>query len=108
MKREEGPKLVLDPEQEELRAVVRKLLTDRSPMTKVREVMETGHDPELWRALGEIGVLGLAVPEDLGGAGAGHVERAVVLEELGRALTPSPYLASAVLATDTLLALDDD
>jgi alkylation response protein AidB-like acyl-CoA dehydrogenase len=101
-------KLVLDPEQEELRSVVRKLLADRSPMAKVREVMETGHDPALWRALGEIGVLGLVVPEDLGGAGAGHVERAVVLEELGRALTPSPYLASAVLATDTLLALDDD
>ncbi|MFG2244508.1 acyl-CoA dehydrogenase family protein [Spirillospora sp. NPDC048823] len=103
-------KLVLDAEQEELRATVRKVLTDRSPTAKVREVMdsELGYDPDLWRTLGDLGVLGLVVPEDLGGSGAGHTERAVVMEELGRALAPSPFLASAVLATDVLLALDAD
>jgi alkylation response protein AidB-like acyl-CoA dehydrogenase len=103
-------KLVLDPEQQELRASVRKLLTDRSPSTAVREAMvsERGYDAELWKRLAELGVLGLVVREEQGGAGAGHVERAVVLEELGRALAPSPFLASAVLATDALLALDDD
>ncbi|TDC53483.1 acyl-CoA dehydrogenase [Actinomadura sp. KC345] len=103
-------KLVLDAEQEELRATIRKVLTDRSPTAKVREVMdsELGHDPDLWRTLGDLGALGLVVPEDLGGSGAGHVERAVVMEELGRALAPSPFLASAVLATDVLLTLDED
>jgi alkylation response protein AidB-like acyl-CoA dehydrogenase len=103
-------KLVLDAEQEDLRATVRRLLTDRSAPAAVREVMagDRGDDPALWKSLAELGVLGLVVPEELGGAGAGHVERAVVLEELGRALTPSPFLASAVLATDVLLALDDD
>lgn len=103
-------KLVLDPEQEELRATVRKVLTDRSPTAKVREVMDSvqGYDPDLWRTLGDLGVLGLVVPADLGGSGAGHTERAVVMEELGRALTPSPFLASAVLATDALLTLDED
>jgi alkylation response protein AidB-like acyl-CoA dehydrogenase len=103
-------KLVLDAEQEDLRASVRRLLADRSSPAAVREVMasERGDDPALWTSLADLGLLGLVVPEDLGGAGAGHVERAVVAEELGRALTPSPFLASAVLATDALLAVDDD
>lgn len=102
-------KLVLDAEQEDLRATVRRLLADRSGPAAVRQIMagDRGDDPALWTSLAELGVLGLVVPEELGGAGAGHVERAVVLEELGRALTPSPFLASAVLATDALLALDD-
>jgi acyl-CoA dehydrogenase len=102
-------KLVLDAEQEDLRATVRKLLADRSAPAAVREVMasERGDDPGLWKSLADLGMLGLVVPEELGGAGAGHVERAVVSEELGRALAPTPFLASAVLATDALLALDD-
>jgi alkylation response protein AidB-like acyl-CoA dehydrogenase len=100
--------LVLNAEQEDLRATVRKLLADRSAPAAVREVMvsERGDDPGLWKSLADLGALALVVPEELGGAGAGHVERAVVLEELGRAVAPTPYLASAVLATDALLALD--
>ncbi|WP_214405391.1 acyl-CoA dehydrogenase family protein [Pseudonocardia lacus] len=103
-------KLVLDAEQEDLRSAVRRLLADRSSPATVREVMasERGDDPGLWKSLADLGLLGLVVPEDFGGAGAGHVERAVVLEELGRAVTPTPFFASAVLATDALLALDDD
>jgi alkylation response protein AidB-like acyl-CoA dehydrogenase len=103
-------KLVLEPEQQELRSTVRKFLADRSPSAKVREAMasDRGYDARVWNQMAGLGVLGLVVPDELGGAGAGQVERAVVLEELGRALTPSPFLASAVLATDALLALDDD
>jgi len=103
--------LVLDSEQRELRSAVRKFLLDQSPPEKVRAAMigELGYDRELWRRLaGELGLIGLVVPEEHGGAGAGQVERAVVLEELGRALVPSPFLASAVLAVDALLALDDE
>lgn len=103
-------KLVLDTEQEELRRTIRALLTDRSPMERVREVMASpqGYDPGLWRTLGKLGLLGLVVPDKFGGAGAGHVERSIVLEELGRLLTPVPFLASAVLAVDTLLAVGDE
>lgn len=100
-------KLLLTAEQEALRAAVRELLTDRSD---TRSAMESpdGFDRGLWTRLGrDLDVLGLVVPEELGGAGAGHVDRAVVAEELGRALAPSPFLASAVLATDVLLALGD-
>jgi acyl-CoA dehydrogenase len=103
--------LVLDPEQQELRSAIRKFLTDQSPSARVRSAMESadGYDRELWRRMAtELGLLGLAVPEQYDGAGAGHVERAVVQEELGRSLAPSPFLGSAVLATDTLLALDDE
>jgi alkylation response protein AidB-like acyl-CoA dehydrogenase len=64
---------------------------------------------ELWRRLcTEIGVGGLAIPECYGGRGAGPVEVSVVMEELGRTLTPSPALGSAVLATQALLGSGDD
>ncbi|MFC9490318.1 acyl-CoA dehydrogenase family protein [Streptomyces hydrogenans] len=79
-------------EQEELRAAVRQSLG--------RHAGEAA-----WRPLTEqIGVAGLAVPEEYGGAGCGAVEVHVVMEELGRELSPVPYLGSAVLAVQTLLA----
>lgn len=101
--------LVPTPEQDELRAAVRALLDKQAPRA-VRAAVDdhAPDDRDLWRRLGtELGVLGLAVPEELGGAGAGHVERAVLAEALGRALLPSPFLGSAVLATDLLVTLDD-
>ena len=62
----------------------------------------------LWRRLcAEIGVAGLAMPERYGGSGAGPVEVHVVMEELGRSLTASPMLGSAVLSTQVLLATGD-
>ena len=94
----------LTPEQEDLRAAVRGLL-DRYPVAP-----EADDDAErgLWRRLcAEIGVAGLAIPERFGGAGAGPVEVHVVMEELGRSLTPAPLLGSAVLATQALLASGD-
>ncbi len=54
-----------------------------------------------------MGLAGLLVPEEKGGQGATHREAAVVLEELGRAVAPVPYLTSAVVATEALLACDD-
>jgi alkylation response protein AidB-like acyl-CoA dehydrogenase len=66
------------------------------------------YDFGLWARLCEIGVAGLAMPERYGGAGAGPVETHVVAEELGRRLTPSPLLGSAVLAAEALLACGDD
>ena len=58
----------------------------------------------LWKELAsEVGVAGLMIPEDLGGAGTGARETAVVLEELGRAVAPVPFLTSSVIATTALL-----
>src|SRR5580698_4635832 len=98
-------------EQEELRASVRRFLADRAPITSVRQLMETayGADAGVWRQAGEqLGLQGIAIPEEYGGAGFSFAEQAVVLEELGAALYGGPYLASAVLAANALLASGDD
>src|SRR5262245_14484397 len=97
--------------EDELRGSVRALLDARAPWTAVLERVESGepYDAKLWRTLAtEMGCAGLAVPEDLGGAGASFRETAVVLEELGRAVAPVPFLGSAVMATAALLAAGGD
>ncbi|GAA3709529.1 acyl-CoA dehydrogenase family protein [Nonomuraea antimicrobica] len=92
-----------------MRASVRGLLADRCPHSAVLGRVESEpYDLGLWKTLaGEIGVAGLLVPEELGGAGASAREAAVVLEELGRAVAPVPFLTSAVLATRALLPTRD-
>ncbi|MFD0690719.1 acyl-CoA dehydrogenase family protein [Actinomadura fibrosa] len=93
-----------------LRRAVREALHDLSPPDEVRRQMETerGWDPKTWRRLcGELGIAGLAVPEDLGGAGMSYVELGVVFEEAGRVLLCAPLLSTAGLAIPLLLALDD-
>ena len=102
--------LSVSTEQRELRESVRRFLTERAPLTRVRELMETadGTDPDVWRqASAQLGLPGIAVPEEYGGAGFSFAEQAIVLEELGAALFTGPYLASAVLAATALLASDD-
>ena len=97
-------------EQQELRESVRRFLADRAPLPRVRELMETDHgtDPEVWRQAGaQLGLQGIAIPEEYGGSGFSFAEQAIVLEELGAALFTGPYLASAVLAATALLASDD-
>ncbi|MGO8960349.1 MAG: acyl-CoA dehydrogenase family protein [Streptosporangiaceae bacterium] len=103
--------LGVSAEQEELRASVRRFLADRAPLTAVRELMETsdGLDPAVWRQAGEqLGLQGIAIPEEYGGSGFSFAEQAIVLEELGSALYGGPYLASAVLAATALLASSDE
>src|SRR5246127_2064905 len=98
-------------EQAELRASVRRFLADRAPITAVRELMETtdGLDPAVWAQAGQqLGLQGIAIPEEYGGAGFSFAEQAIVLEELGAALYGGPYLASSVLAATALLASPDE
>jgi len=102
--------LGISAEQRELRESVRRFLTERAPLTRVRELMEIpdGTDPDVWRqASAQLGLPGIAVPEEYGGAGFSFAEQSIVLEELGAALFTGPYLASAVLAATALLASDD-
>ena len=104
-------KLVYSPEQRDLAESVRRFLADRVPLTRVRELMDTedGTDEKVWAyAGGQLGLQGLAIPELYGGAGFTFTEQAIVLEELGAALYPGPYLASAVLAAAALLASSDE
>lgn len=92
-----------------LRAAVRDLLAQRCTIDDVRRAIDSdlGYDEKLWSQLtGEIGITGLGVPESEGGAGATFEEVTAVLEELGAALCPVPYL-STVLAIQALLAGTD-
>ncbi|MCW7944003.1 acyl-CoA dehydrogenase [Streptomyces hygroscopicus] len=105
------PDLLYSEEEEALRSALRDLLADHCDPAGVlaRVESDTPHDRALWKALAEgMGLAGLLVPESLGGQGASHREAAVVLEELGRAVAPVPYLTSAVVATEALLACAGD
>ncbi|MDG9707112.1 acyl-CoA dehydrogenase family protein [Streptomyces sp. DH10] len=105
------PDLLYSEEEEALRAAVRDLLADHcdAPGVIARIESDAPHNLALWKALTDgMGLAGLLVPEALDGQGATHREAAVVLEELGRAVAPVPYLTSAVVATEALLACGTD
>ena len=95
-------------EQDEIRGALRELLRRRCGPRELRSALDTpaGHDPALWTALaGQLGLPGLALPEEYGGVGCTATELALACEETGRVLAPSPLLATAVLAAPLLLAL---
>jgi alkylation response protein AidB-like acyl-CoA dehydrogenase len=103
------PDLLYSEVEDDLRSAVRSVLADRCGPAAVLGRIEAAepYDPGLWRVLAaELGLAGLLVPEKLGGQGATAREAAVVLEELGGAVAPVPFLGSAVLATSALLACD--
>jgi alkylation response protein AidB-like acyl-CoA dehydrogenase len=98
--------LVLTEEQSMLRDSARGLISDKAPVSHLRQLRDakdaTGFSRELWKAFAEMGFCGLLVPENFGGSGLGCVEAGVVMEEIGRTLMPSPFLSSAVLAASAL------
>jgi alkylation response protein AidB-like acyl-CoA dehydrogenase len=87
-------------EHDELRQAVRRFVDTRIDPSVPRAVLDAEHDapPPFWDALCEPGWLGLHVAEVRGGAGYGLVEQAVVIEELGRACAPGPYVTTAIAA----------
>jgi alkylation response protein AidB-like acyl-CoA dehydrogenase len=98
-------------EQRELQRTVRRLLERSADGAALRKAVESeaGYDTDVWaRLAAEVGVAALAVPERYDGAGFSVLESMLVMEELGRTLTPSPMLGSAVLATQALLLSGDD
>src|SRR6516225_11997081 len=98
--------LVLTEEQSMLRDSARGLIGDKAPVSHLRHLRDckdaTGFSRELWTTFAEMGFAGLLVPEEFGGSGLGCVEAGVVMEEIGRTLMPSPFLATAVLAASAL------
>jgi alkylation response protein AidB-like acyl-CoA dehydrogenase len=94
----------LTPEQDLLRESVRRTCQRHCGMDVVRKLENdpVGYSPALWAALGELGLHGLTVPEDQGGSGMSLLDAAIVYEELGRALVPSPHFVSCVLAAGVL------
>ncbi|WP_460062956.1 acyl-CoA dehydrogenase family protein [Streptomyces sp. YKOK-I1] len=102
--------LTFTEEHEALRSTLRRFLADKAPSEAIRRSMESeqGHDPALWRQMADqLGLHGMALPQEYGGFGGGPVELGIVLEELGRVLLPSPYFATVALAGQALAASGD-
>src|SRR6185437_1400747 len=97
-------------DQKQLRDQARKFLTEKCPPKAVRAVLDgkAPYDKELWKGFAEMGFLGVAIPEEYGGAGAGHLELCVIAEEVGRALAPVPFSSTVYLAAEALLIAGSD
>jgi len=97
-------------DQKQLRDQARKFLTEKCPSKAVRAVLDgkAPYDEQLWKGLAEMGFLGVAIPEEFGGAGAGHLELCVIAEEIGRALAPVPFSSTVYLAAEALLLAGSD
>ena len=97
-----------DDDQTALKDTVAPFVAEVAPVGHLRGLRDagdpTGFSRDLWKQFAEMGFTGLLVPEDKGGLGLGHVEAGIVLEEIGRNLTPSPFLSTSVGAAAALNA----
>lgn len=94
----------LDTEQQALADAVKGLFSDGYDRRNAARETDAGYDPELWKGAAEMGLLGLPYAEEVGGAGAGAAEVAIVAEQLGRTLAPLPYIDVVVLAGGLIAA----
>ena len=92
-------------EQDMLREMVRGVCNEYATIDVVREMEDdpSGCPAEFWKQIAELGLLGLLIPEEYGGGDQTSLEAAIVYEELGRALAPSPHFVSSVLSALALL-----
>ena len=97
-------------DQEMLRATARKFLDNEctSEFVRARMAEDAGFTEEFWTKLAEQGWLGLIYPEQYGGAGLGFVDLTVLMEEMGRAVMPGPFLSTVLLGGLTLLEAGSD
>ena len=98
--------MVLDEEQEMLRDAAHGFLRDHAPVAQLRKLRDDdndeGFDRETWKAMGEMGWTGVLVPEEHGGVAMGYQAAGVIAEEMGRTLTASPWLSTAVMGVTAL------
>lgn len=98
--------LYLDDDQTALQDTIRDFVAEHAPVSHMRALRdaedETGFSRDLWKQFAEMGFTGILIGEDQGGLGLGHVEAGVVLEQIGRNLSPSPFLTTAVAAVEAL------
>jgi alkylation response protein AidB-like acyl-CoA dehydrogenase len=92
-------------DQQDLRELAAKILTDATSLARVKKVLadDDGFDRDLWSALADAGLVGISLPESVGGAGLGFLETCIVLEEVGRTAAPVPALAVMGLAAPALV-----
>jgi acyl-CoA dehydrogenase len=92
-------------DQKQLQDQVRRFLADRCPPSAVRVILDgpEPYDRALYQGLGELGLLGAAIPEEYGGVGLGRLELCILAEEIGRACAPVPVSSSIYLVSEFLL-----
>jgi alkylation response protein AidB-like acyl-CoA dehydrogenase len=100
----------LGEEQVMLKTSARDFLENECPKKLVRDMMEdeTGYSPELWKKMAELGWQGLVFPEQYGGSEMTFLDLSVLLEEMGRALLPGPFVPTVVLAGRAIAAAGSD
>lgn len=98
--------LYLNDDQTMLRDSAREFLKSEAPVSHMRKLRDEnckdGFRHALWKQFGEMGFTGILIEEEDGGLGLGHVEAGVVLEEIGRNLSPSPFLTTAIAGVSAL------
>jgi alkylation response protein AidB-like acyl-CoA dehydrogenase len=97
----------LSEDQETLKKSAREFVQAEAPLTLARKMLEhdTGFEPSLWRQMAELGWMGIAIPEAQGGLGLGMLELSLLLEEMARTVTPSPFFSTVALAAPVLAAV---
>jgi len=97
-------------DQKLLQKTTRDFLAEHAPLSVCREILESDqpYSQALFKASAEMGYQGTVIPEEYGGAGFGHLELAVVAEEIGRSLAPIPFSSSVYVATEAILLAGSD
>jgi alkylation response protein AidB-like acyl-CoA dehydrogenase len=102
--------MTLNDDQNMLRDSARDFMKSEAPTTHFRKFRDMGckdgFSHELWKQFAEMGFTGMMIPEADGGMGMGHIEAGIVLEEIGRNLSPSPFLTTSVAAVEALKHAD--
>jgi alkylation response protein AidB-like acyl-CoA dehydrogenase len=102
--------MTLNEDQSMLRDSAREFMKTEAPVTHFRKYRDMeckdGFSHDLWKQFAEMGFTGILIPEADGGLGMGHIEAGIVLEEIGRNLSPSPFLSTSIAAVEALKAAD--
>jgi alkylation response protein AidB-like acyl-CoA dehydrogenase len=102
--------MTLNEDQSMLRDSARDFMASEAPVKHFREFRDKnckdGFSHDLWKQFAEMGFTGILIPEAEGGMGMGHIEAGIVLEEIGRNLSPSPFLTTSVAAVEALKLAD--
>jgi len=98
--------MVLNEEQNMLKDAAKGFMTDNAPISQLRRLRDEenkdGFDRDTWKSMAEMGMTGVLVPEEFGGVAMGHVAAGVIAEEMGRTLTASPFLSTAIMGATAL------
>jgi alkylation response protein AidB-like acyl-CoA dehydrogenase len=102
--------MILNEDQSMLRDSARDFMKTEAPVAHFRKYRDMeckdGFSHDLWKQFAEMGFAGILIPEAEGGLGMGHIEAGIVLEEIGRNLSPSPFLCTSIAAVEALKAAD--